>query len=37
MLELNFNLHSMAILDAGVRSANSGKMELVNNAVWQIG
>jgi len=37
MLQPDLNLHSMAILDAGVRSANSGKMELVNNAVWQIG
>ena len=37
MLQTDFNLHSIAILDAGVRSANSGKIELVNNAVWQIG
>jgi len=37
MLQPDFNLHSMAILDAGIRSANSGKMELVNNETWQIG
>ena len=37
MLQPELNLHSMAILDAGVRSADSGKMELVNNAVWHIG
>ena len=37
MLQPEFNLHSMAILDAGLRSADSGKMEIVNNAAWQIG
>ena len=36
-LELDFNLEAMAILDAGIRSAASGKMELVNNATWCIG
>ena len=36
-LEMNFNLEAMAILDAGIRSAASGKMELVNNPVWCIG
>ena len=28
---------AIAILDAGMRSADSGKMELVNNLHWQIG
>ena len=28
---------AMAILDAGIRSANSGKLELVNNVTWCIG
>ena len=37
MLQPDLNLHSLAILDAGVRSANSGKIELVNNSSWQIG
>jgi len=37
LLEPDFNLHCMAMLDAGLRSADSGKMELVNNAVWNIG
>ncbi|MEA3345496.1 MAG: Gfo/Idh/MocA family oxidoreductase [Chloroflexota bacterium] len=32
-----FNLEAMAILDAGIRSAASGKMELVNDATWCIG
>jgi predicted dehydrogenase len=36
-LEMMFNLEVMAILDAGVRSAESGKLEMVNSAVWQIG
>ncbi len=36
-LEMMFNLEAMAILDAGVRSASSGKLETVNNTVWQIG
>jgi predicted dehydrogenase len=36
-LDMLFNLKAMAILDAGVRSAASGKQELVNNEVWQIG
>jgi predicted dehydrogenase len=36
-LEMMFNLEVMAILDAGVRSAESGKLETVNSAVWQIG
>lgn len=36
-LDLNFNLEVMAILDAGVRAADSGKLEMVENAVWSIG
>jgi hypothetical protein len=34
MLDLPLNLAAMSILDAGFRSARSGKMELVNDAVW---
>lgn len=36
-LDLDVNLEVLAILDAGVRSANSGKLEVVKNAAWQIG
>lgn len=36
-LEVSNNLHAMAILDAGVRSATSNKLELVENDTWQIG
>ena len=36
-LQPEFNLDVLAILDAGIRSANSNKMELVNNIKWQIG
>jgi len=36
-LDMMYNLDVMAILDAGVRSAASGKMETVDNAVWRIG
>lgn len=36
-LDADFNLEVMAILDAGVRSADSGKLEPVNNEVWCIG
>ena len=32
-----FNLKALAVLDAGLRSADSGKQELVNNIHWQIG
>lgn len=32
-----FNLEVMAALDAGLRSADSGKFELVQNPHWQIG
>jgi hypothetical protein len=36
-LRLDFNLDAMAILDAGIRSAASGKLEAVNDARWSIG
>ena len=36
-LEMMFNLEVMAILDAGIRSATSGKLEPVDNAAWCIG
>jgi len=36
-LDMMQNLEVMAILDAGIRSANSGKVELVNDATWCIG
>lgn len=36
-LDMAFNLEVMAILDAGVRSAASGKLELVDSATWCIG
>ena len=36
-LDLDFNLEVMAILDAGVRSANSGRLELVDTDAWQLG
>lgn len=36
-LDLDFNLQVMAILDAGLRSAESGSLEPVQNEVWQIG
>jgi len=36
-LDMLFNLEAMAILDAGVRSAASGKLETVDNATWRIG
>jgi predicted dehydrogenase len=36
-LDMPFNLEAMAILDAGIRSAASGKVELVNDATWCIG
>jgi len=36
-LEMMFNLEVMAILDAGVRSASSGKLETVDSIFWQIG
>jgi predicted dehydrogenase len=36
-LEMHFNLEIMAILDAGIRSAASGRLEAVNNWHSQIG
>ncbi len=36
-LQLDFNLDAMAILDAGRRSADSGKLELVNSTSWVTG
>jgi len=32
-----FNLDAMAILDAGLRSADSGKLEPVNTRYWAVG
>jgi predicted dehydrogenase len=37
MLDLPLNLAAMSILDAGARSAESGKMELINDGVWCTG
>ena len=37
VLERDFNVEVMAILDAGLRSACSGKMETVDNVAWCIG
>jgi predicted dehydrogenase len=37
LLNMAQNLEVMAILDAGIRSASSGKMEWVNDATWCIG
>jgi hypothetical protein len=36
-LDMAQNLEVMAILDAGIRSAASGQVELVNNVTWCIG
>ncbi|HVB96598.1 MAG TPA: Gfo/Idh/MocA family oxidoreductase [Chloroflexota bacterium] len=36
-LEAGFNLEAEAILDAGIRSAQSGKLEVVHNSAWCIG
>lgn len=36
-MDLPVNLHAMAILDAGIRSTESGKTELVNDRRWTIG
>jgi predicted dehydrogenase len=33
-LKMDFNLEVMAILDAGVRSATSGQLEMVDSATW---
>ena len=37
MLDMSLNMRAMSILDAGSRSALSGKMELVNDGIWCIG
>ena len=37
MLDLPLNMAAVSILDAGARSALSGKMELVNDGVWCVG
>ena len=37
LLDLPLNMMSMSILDAGARSAASGKMEIVQDEVWNIG
>jgi predicted dehydrogenase len=36
-LQVDFNLDAMAILDAGIRSARSGQLALVNDSRWTIG
>lgn len=36
-LDMMFNLEAMAILDAGLRSAAIGKLEVVQNSTWRIG
>jgi hypothetical protein len=36
-LEVGFNLEAQAILDAGQRSAKSGRLELVNDMDWCVG
>ncbi len=36
-LDMLFNLEAMAILDAGLRSASSGSLEVIENASWRIG
>jgi predicted dehydrogenase len=36
-LDMMYNLEVMAILDAGLRSARTGKLETVDNAAWRIG
>ncbi len=36
-LQMGLNLEAMAILDAGHRSARSGRLELINDAIWNIG
>ena len=36
-LDMLFNLEVMAILDAGLRSARTGRLETVDNASWCIG
>ena len=36
-LGMGFNLNAMAILDAGLRSADTGKLETVDTASWCVG
>jgi hypothetical protein len=36
-VDMMYNLEVMAILDAGLRAARSGKLETVDNAAWRIG
>lgn len=36
-LQLGHNLEAMAVLDAGIRSAASGRQELVGDGTWTIG
>jgi predicted dehydrogenase len=36
-LDMQANLEYMAIIDAAARSAESGRLELVNNAAWDMG
>jgi len=35
--DMMYNLEVMAILDAGLRSARTGKLETVDSAAWRIG
>ncbi|MCL2057516.1 MAG: Gfo/Idh/MocA family oxidoreductase [Oscillospiraceae bacterium] len=37
LLERDYNVRAMATLDAGVRSADSGKLETVDSIHWRIG
>ncbi|MCL2093672.1 MAG: Gfo/Idh/MocA family oxidoreductase [Treponema sp.] len=37
MLDLPLNMAAMSILDAGLRSAQSGKMEMANDGIWCVG
>jgi predicted dehydrogenase len=36
-LDIDVNIEVLAILDAGVRSAKSGKLEVIRNIAWEIG
>ena len=36
-LDIDANIKVLATLDAGLRSAKSGKLEVVRNIVWEIG
>jgi len=35
-MDPDFNLEAMAILDAGIRSADSGQLELANSPYWTV-